>query len=116
MLRLRPVLPEDQSALRQLLNRLTPEEIYLRFHGGMKVLQHTLAVHLTQIDYGREMALVLYEAGVPEKVGIYAVARLAADPDFEHLEFSLLAQHDYVGQGMGTHLLQTLIEYARARD
>ncbi|MHB8583842.1 MAG: hypothetical protein ACYDAV_11390 [Gammaproteobacteria bacterium] len=68
----------------------------------MKVLQHTLAARLTQIDYGREMALVLSsEAGVPGKASIYAVARLAADPDYEHPEFSLLAQHDYAGQGMG---------------
>jgi len=104
VLRLRPILPEDASALQQLFNRLTPEEIYPRFHGGMKV-QHTLAARLTQIDYGREMALVLSsEAGVPGKAGIYAVARLAADPDYEHPEFSLPAQHDYAGQGMGTHL------------
>ncbi len=112
-LRLRPILPEDETMIQQLFKRLTPEEIYMRFHGGMKVLQHTLAARLTQIDYDREMALVLTEAGVPGKSDIYAVARLAADPDFQRAEFSLLVQHDYTGHGVGTRLMQVLIEYAR---
>ncbi len=64
-----PLLAGAAGVLRwmraQLFNRLTPEEIYPRFHGGMQVLQHTLAACLTQIDYGREIALVLSEAGVP---------------------------------------------------
>ncbi|HVC38271.1 MAG TPA: bifunctional acetate--CoA ligase family protein/GNAT family N-acetyltransferase [Gammaproteobacteria bacterium] len=114
-LRLRPILPEDEGMIQQLFKRLSPEEIYMRFHGGMKVLQHTLAARLTQIDYDREMALVLAEPEVPGKSSIYAVVRLAADPDFEHAEFSLLVQHEYTGHGVGTRLMQALIEYARDR-
>jgi acetyltransferase len=113
-LRLRPILPEDETMIQQLFQRLTPEEIYMRFHGGMKILRHTLAARLTQIDYDREMALVLADPGAPGKSGIYAVARLAADPDFERAEFSLLVEHELTGHGVGTRLMQALIEYARA--
>ncbi|MGA9855623.1 MAG: bifunctional acetate--CoA ligase family protein/GNAT family N-acetyltransferase [Gammaproteobacteria bacterium] len=113
-LQLRPILPEDETMIQQLFKRLTPEEIYMRFHGGMKVLQHTLAARLTQIDYDREMALVLATPGVPGRSDIYAVARLSADADFERAEFALLVQHDYAGHGVGTRLMQALIEYARA--
>ncbi|HVC29279.1 MAG TPA: bifunctional acetate--CoA ligase family protein/GNAT family N-acetyltransferase [Gammaproteobacteria bacterium] len=113
-LRLRPILPEDETMIQQLFQRLTPEEIYMRFHGGMKVLRHTLAARLTQIDYDREMALVLADPGVPGKACIYAVARLAADPDFERAEFSLLVEHEITGHGVGTRLMQSLIEYARS--
>ncbi|MDE2236053.1 MAG: bifunctional acetate--CoA ligase family protein/GNAT family N-acetyltransferase [Gammaproteobacteria bacterium] len=113
-LRLRPILPEDEDMIQALFKQLTPMEIYMRFHGNMKILEHTLAARLTQIDYDREMALVLARPGVPGKAGICAVTRLAADPDFERAEFSLLVHHDYTGQGVGTRLLQALIDYARA--
>lgn len=114
-LKLRPVLPEDETALQQLFGLLTPEEIYLRFHGSMKLLPHALAARLTQIDYEREMALVLTGPGVPGVAAIHAMAQLSADPDFERAEFSLLVQHDYAGRGVGTRLMQALIDYARGR-
>ena len=115
VLKLRPVRPEDETALQRLFARLTPEEIYLRFHGSMKILPHELAARLTQIDYERDMALVLAEPGLPGQAGIHALAQLAADPDFERAEFALLVQHDFAGRGVGTRLLQALIDYARRR-
>ena len=115
VLKLRPVRPEDEIALQRLFARLTPEEIYLRFHGSMKILPHELAARLTQIDYERDMALVLAEPGLPGQAGIHALAQLAADPDFERAEFALLVQHDFAGRGVGTRLLQALIDYARTR-
>lgn len=115
VLKLRPILPEDETAIHRLFGKLTPEERYLRFHGGMSVMPHTLAARLTQIDYDREMTLVLAEAGVAGEADIHAVVQLAADPDFERAEFSLLVQHDYAGHGIGTRLMQSLIDYARSR-
>jgi len=58
-MRLRPIRPEDEPAFHKLFARLTPEEVLLRFLNPMKALSHDLAARLTQIDYDREMALVL---------------------------------------------------------
>lgn len=114
-LKLRPVLPEDENALQRLFGMLTPEDIYLRFMHSMKILPRALAARLTQIDYEREMSWVLSGPGSPGRANIYALAQLAADPDFDKAEFALLVQHDYAGHGLGTRLLQVLIDYAHTR-
>lgn len=115
VLKLRPILPEDETALQRLFAQLTPEEIYLRFLRSMKILPRMLAVRLTQIDYEREMTWVLSEPGVPGQADIHALIQLMSDPDFERAEFALLVQHDYAGRGLGTQLMQTLIGYARSQ-
>jgi acetyltransferase len=112
---LRPILPEDEPALQRLFALLTPEEIRQRFHVPMKAFPHTLAARLTQIDYDREMALVLTEHGVPGTAEINGVARFAADPDNQQAEFALLVRQAYARQGLGTQMLRRLIDYARGR-
>ncbi len=115
MLCLRPILPQDEQMIQALFKRLTPMEIYMRFHANMKILQPALASRLTHLDYDREMALVLTESRQTGEAAIIAVARLAADPEFAHAEFAILVRHDYTGQGIGKRLLQALIDYARSR-
>lgn len=115
MLHLRPILPQDEPMIQELFKRLTPMEIYMRFHANMKILQPALASRLTHLDYDREMALVLTEVGQAGEAAIIAVARLASEPDLGRAEFSILVQHDYTGQGIGKRLLQALIDYARMR-
>lgn len=112
---LRPIVPEDEPALRRTFERLTPDEIRQRFHVPMKAFPHTLAARLTQIDYDREMALVLTEHRLPGDAEINGVVRLGADPDNEHAEFALLVRQAYARQGLGTQLLRCLIDYARGR-
>src|SRR5690606_10562277 len=76
--RLRPIRPEDEPALQDAFLRLTPEQRRLRFFVPMKELRHPTAARLTQIDYDREMALVLTGPGVPGQAPIHGVVRLAA--------------------------------------
>ncbi|HEX7965473.1 MAG TPA: bifunctional acetate--CoA ligase family protein/GNAT family N-acetyltransferase [Gammaproteobacteria bacterium] len=111
--RLRPIVPEDEPALARTFDLLTPEEVRQRFHVPMKAFPHTLAARLTQIDYDREMALVLTGPGAPGTAGIEGVARLAADPGREHAEFALLVRQAYARRGLGSQMLQRLADYAR---
>ena len=53
-----------------------------------------MAARFTQIDYDREMVLVLTERGIPGKVEIYAVVQISADPDNERAEFAIIVRHD----------------------
>ena len=114
-LRLRPIVPEDEPALARTFDMLTPEEIRQRFHVPMKAFPHTLAARLTQIDYDREMALVLTLPGIPGQAEIEGVVRLAADPDGDHAEFALLVRGAYARLGLGSQMLSELIAYARRR-
>ncbi|MEZ5594041.1 MAG: GNAT family N-acetyltransferase [Gammaproteobacteria bacterium] len=110
-LQLRPIRAEDEPALIRGFERLNPNEIRLRFHHPMKVLQHNLAARLTQIDYDRDMALVLTDQGGSGE--LHAVVRLTADPDRQQAEFAIIVGHWIAGMGLGMLLMKRLIRYAR---
>lgn len=112
---LRPVRPEDEPAFHLGFTKLTPEEIQLRFFTPMKTLTHVMAARFTQIDYDREMALVLAEHGTPGQSAIGGVARLAADPDNERAEFAIIVGQELTGQGLGHLMMERLIAYAKRR-
>jgi acetyltransferase len=112
---LRPVRPEDEPAFHLGFTKLTPEEIQLRFFTPMKTLSHVMAARFTQIDYDREMALVLAERGAPGKAAIGGVARLAADPDNERAEYAIIVGRELTGQGLGRLMMERLIAYAKKR-
>jgi acetyltransferase len=113
--RLRPIVPEDEPALGRTFDLLTPEEIRQRFHVPMKAFPHTLAARLTQIDYDREMALVLTDEHPPGTGEINGVVRFSADPDNEKAEFALLVRQAYSRRGLGLQMLQRLAAHARRR-
>jgi acetyltransferase len=114
-MRLRPIRPEDEPAFHKLFAHLTPEEVLLRFLNPMKALPHALAARLTQIDYDREMALVL-EGKNPDGVSeLYGGVRIIADPDNERAEFAVLLRGDMTGSGLGPMLMRRIIDYARSR-
>jgi acetyltransferase len=110
---LRPIRPEDEPALQVLFSLLSIEEVRLRFLHSMKMLSHDLAARLTQIDYDRDIALVLCEPAVSKETVLYGSVRFAADPDRERAEFAILIRRDMTGQGLGRILMQRIIDYAR---
>jgi acetyltransferase len=112
-LQLRPIRPEDEPALHAAFAKLTPEEIRLRFFVRMQQIPHPLAARFTQIDYDREMALVLIEPQPPGE--LFGVVRIHADPDLQRAEFAVLVRHELAGRGLGTLLMQRIIDYARRR-
>ncbi|HEY5644431.1 MAG TPA: GNAT family N-acetyltransferase, partial [Pseudomonadales bacterium] len=112
---LRPIVPEDEPALQAGFAKLTPEEIRLRFLAPVGVLTQMLAARFTQLDYDRDMALVLTEPGIPGQGQIHAVVRLSSDPDNERAEFAIIVRQEMSGQGIGTTLMRRIIDYARSR-
>lgn len=112
---LRPILPEDEPALHAGFARLSPEEVRARFFVPIRALSHVTAARFTQIDYDREMALVLTGRGVPGKAEIYGVVHLSADPDNRAAEFAVIVQKSFTGMGLGLLLMRRIIEYARTR-
>ncbi|MFD2236495.1 bifunctional acetate--CoA ligase family protein/GNAT family N-acetyltransferase [Aureimonas populi] len=113
-LRLRPIRPEDEAALIDMMERSEPEDLRLRFFAAMNRIGHAFAARLTQIDYSREMAFV---AQAPDEPGqpILGVARLIIEPDEEAAEFGIMVRSDQKGRGLGYALMQAILSYARAR-
>ncbi len=113
VLLLRPIRPEDEPALRAAFEKLTPEEIRMRFFVAMKSLPHPLAARFTQIDYDREMALAVMPHG--QAGDIWGVVRIHADPDLARAEFAILVRHEFAQRGLGTLLMRRIIAYAKTR-
>ena len=112
---LRPIRPEDEPAFQRFFNSLSPEDIRLRFLHPMKMLPKTMAARLTQIDYDRDMALVLTSGDGRQHADLHGVVRISADPDNEKAEFAIMLRSGKTGLGLGPMLMRRIIDYARGR-
>lgn len=110
----REVTPEDASALRRLVERLSEQTIYLRFFGPLKKLSEDKARHFAEVDGRDRFALV---ALAPEdKEEIVAVVRYDREPGTDKAEYAALVEDRMQGKGLGVGLTRCLIEAARDRD
>jgi acetyltransferase len=105
---LRPIRPEDEPLLHDLVAHMSAEDLRLRFFAQIRSLSHRLAARLTQIDYDREMALVALHGGTA-----LGIARFFADPDRERAEYAVSVRTDWHGRGIGYLLMTRLIEVAQ---
>jgi acetyltransferase len=109
----RPVLPEDEPAFHKFFAKMSPDDVRMRFFAPKKALTHPFAARLTQIDYDREMALVLAEPGTAGRSDVYGMVHIAADPDGERAEFAIMLRSDMSGLGLGPLLMRRIIDYGR---
>src|ERR1051326_8520480 len=105
---LRPIRPEDEPLVHDLVAHMSPEDLRLRFFTPVRSLTHRFTARLTQIDYDREMALVALESRT-----VLGIARFFADPDREKAEYAISVRTDWHGRGVGYLLMNRLIEVAR---
>jgi len=110
VLQMRPLRPEDEPKLHDLVAHMTPEDLRLRFFTAIRGLSHTLAARLSQLDYDREMALLAEFGGTA--VG---VARFSADPDKLRAEYAIAVRSDWKGRGVGYLLMTRIIDIAGRR-
>jgi len=110
---LRPIRPEDEPRLRDLFERLSPEDVRMRFFRPLKRMTHDFAARLTQIDYDRQMAFVLSEPGRPGEAVLRGVVRLVLDPNEETGEYAVTVESTLHGTGLGRLLMEHIIDYAR---
>ena len=112
---IRPIRPEDETTLGDLLNSLDIEDSRMRFFGTMRNLPRSQLARFTQIDYDREMALVAIERGSDGVERSLGEVRAVADPDNVVADFAIAVRSEIKGQGLGRLLLASIIEYSRGR-
>jgi acetyltransferase len=112
---IRPVRPEDEPQHRAFLESLDPQDVYFRFFGMVRHFEHSQLARFTQIDYDREMALVVVRNAASEGQQTVGVARIVCDPDNIEAEFAVIVHSDLKGKGLGTIVMQKLIAYCRKR-
>ena len=118
---LRPIHPDDAAMLQQLVNELSPESRYFRFVSSMVELPPSMLARFTLIDYDREMALVAVvkernaaaDGEMVETERIVGVSRYITNPDQSSCEFSLVVADDFNGKGLGSRLMESIMDVAR---
>ncbi len=107
-LRLRPPRGADADALVAFFERLSPQSLYLRFHGARRPTRQ-LAEPFLDPDWGELGALVGELEG--QVVALASWARLR-DPAAAEVAFAVA--DELQGRGVGTRLLEQLAERAAA--
>lgn len=107
----RPIRPEDEPLVHELLRHVTVHDLRLRFFAPMKEFTHEFIARLTQLDYARAMAFVAFDEATNQMVG---VVRIHSDSIYESGEYAILLRSDLKGRGLGWALMQLIIEYAKS--
>jgi acetyltransferase len=107
----RPVRPEDEGKFLEFFNRVTQEDLRLRFFAPVRDFNHVFLARLTQLDYARAIAFVAFDTQSGEMLG---AVRLHADANHETGEYGILLRSDLKGLGLGWDLMRFMIEWAKA--
>ena len=110
----RPIMPEDAERERAFVHGLSDESRYFRFFYQLHELTPAMLARFTQVDYDRELALVVLTP-TPRGEPFIAVARYVANPDHESAEFAIVVDDEWQGRGVARPLMEHLIAAARRR-
>ena len=111
---IRPIRPEDEPLMVKFHEGLSEHSVYMRYFHALNLSQRVAHERLTRIcfiDYDREMVLVAVRQGEGREIA--GVGRLSKLYGGDEAEFAILIKDDYQGQGLGTELLQRLLQVAR---
>jgi acetyltransferase len=106
-----PVKPEDESRFNEFLKSLSVESMRFRFFEIIKEMSHEMLARYCNLDYNREIAVVaeLDEGDKP----IVGAVRLILEPGGKSGEFAVLVSDELQGLGLGSKLMNLLVEIGR---
>jgi acetyltransferase len=109
---LRPIRPEDEALVKELLENCSDETLYFRYFQLIKSFPHSFLIRFTQNDYDREMGLAAFGIPPGPKV-MMGVGRLVMAPDRSTAEFAVIVADPWQGKGLGEKLISRVMEIAR---
>lgn len=112
---LRPIKPEDEKMIGDLLATISEQSMRFRFLGSAVRLDHDSLVRFTNNDYDREIAIVA-ELTQGRKKRIIGVGRLIGEPSRGAGEFSALVHDEFQGKGLGSKLVDVIIGIAQEKE
>ncbi len=108
---LRPIKPEDERRFNELFKSLSPETMRFRFFEIIKEMTHHTLTRYCNIDYDREIAIVAeLQNGGSKIIGVVSVI---LEPDGKSGEFAILVGDPWQGLGLGSKLMDSIVEVAR---
>ncbi len=109
---LRPIMPEDEILIHALFKSFSEETMRFRFFQVIKEMSHEMLIRYCNIDYNREIAIVA-EKEMNEERKIIGVARIIVQPDRRRGEFAVAVGDEWQGQGLGSKLVDSVIEIGK---
>jgi GNAT superfamily N-acetyltransferase len=102
---IRPIEADDKEALLAGFLRLSDESRYKRFLTPMETLTPSQLRYLTEIDHHHHEALIAFDLGTRDVVG---VGRYVREGDSDRAEAAVTVADDWQGKGLGTALTRVL--------
>jgi len=115
---IRPIRPEDEPMMVGFHATLSDQSVYYRYFSALSLRQRTNHARLARlcfVDYDREMALVaVLEDPQTHRPAIVGVGRLCREHGRPEGEFAVVVSDAWQRRGLGTRLLQRLVDVGRA--
>jgi acetyltransferase len=115
----RPIRPDDEQRMIKFHKGLSERSVYMRYFESLSFAVRTTHMRLAQIcfaDPERQTVFVALSRSAPSgEQKILAVGRLSKLSDPGKAEVALLVLDEFQGLGLGSGLLQQLIQAARDR-
>jgi acetyltransferase len=114
---IRAIRPEDEPDWAEMIESLSPTTAEYRFFGPVREVTKSMLVRYCHIDYDREIALAAMRVPKGRKgTMMLGVARLTMETaNEEQAEFAILVRDAYQRKGIGSKLMDALIQAARDR-
>lgn len=109
---LRPLKLTDEPLVRELFYQLSAQSVHYRFFRMIKSMPHQQLQELLRVDYENDMVLVVLTSNAPDAAAV-AIAHYRREPHSNLAEAAFLVRDDWQGKGVGTALMQALVEAAR---
>ena len=91
---LRPIRPEDAAAYARFFASVEPRDLGHRFFGAARTLTPATLARASQIDYDREMSLMVSTPPGADAQEILAEVRLVTEPENQYAEVAILVRGD----------------------
>lgn len=113
---IRPIRPEDDQALVDAFDHMSPQSVYQRFFAALPQLSDEMAFRLSHVNYTNRMALVAEtaETDPPRLMGVGRYERLEDDvgAHSDVVELGLTVIDEWHGRGLGRLLLRAILRVA----
>jgi acetyltransferase len=109
---LRPIHPEDRLLEKELIEHLSVESSRFRFFDRIREATPEMLNQFCNIDYVHQIAVIAEYESDGEKRNV-SVGRLIIEPETESGEFAIVVADDFQNNGLGTKLMNTLIDICR---
>ncbi|MGM0596481.1 MAG: GNAT family N-acetyltransferase [Myxococcota bacterium] len=104
----------DEEKLRRFFYGLRKEDVYYRFMGYVRTLDHKAAQPLVVMDYEEKFAMIGYTGDMPDEQ-LICVGRWFLDRATNMAEVAFTVSPEYQQKGIGSFLLGKMIELAKQK-